>query len=278
MNNKSPFDARYPDLLEGPDDPALLDLVHDLDALYTANPIPAQIIHPQEAQSLHLVPSEHTQGLQSGTFLPPTSKAARRWSRLNALAAVLFTMLLVGALAGIFYTVHHRAAPAHQGPTPTLGSTPTLSVTSTPAPGVVLGPQACPAQVAAPAYWEPIISPSAYGGPHHVELVSCANLMGTPSLQALVTVRRGDDGLGYDGRPFPRVQMVGAWRDIGANGLPRHVPQSHALPGRSRSDPGRWGPSTVETQCDPGCHRFGSELAQLVSPFHRDTTERRRPT
>jgi hypothetical protein len=205
MNNKSPLDARYPDLLEGQDDPALLDLVHDLDALYTTTHIPAQLIHSQENQPLHLVASQHAQGPQSGTFPSPASKPARRWSRLNALAAVLFTFLLVGALAGIFYTFHHRTTPAHPGPTPTLGITPTLRVTPTPTPGVVLGPQACPAQVAAPAYWEPIISPYAYGGPHHVELVSCANLMGTLSLQALVTVRRGDDGRTLDVFVFSNI-------------------------------------------------------------------------
>ena len=196
MNNKSSLNARYPDLLEGQDDPALLDLVHDLDALYTANHIPARLMRSQEDQPLHLFPSQHAQAPQPGNFPSPTSRPVRRWSRLNALAAVLFTMLLVGTLAGIFYTLRHRSTSAHPGPTPTLRSTSTPGVT--PTPGVVLGPQACPAQVAAPAYWEPIISSYAYGGPHHVELVSCANLMGTPSLQALVTVRRSDDGRTLD--------------------------------------------------------------------------------
>ena len=205
MNNKPPLDAHYPDLLEGQDDPALLDLVHDLDALYTANHLPAQLIHPQQAQALHLVPSQHAQGPQSGTLPPPAPKPARRWSRLNALAAVLFTFLLVGALAGIFYTLRHSTTAVHPEPTPTLGITPTLGVPPTPTPGVVLGPQACPAQVAAPAYWEPIISPFAYGGPHHVELVSCATILGTPSLQALVSVRRGDAGNTLDVFVFTNI-------------------------------------------------------------------------
>src|ERR1700730_4198257 len=125
MNNKSPLDARYPDLLEGQDDPAFRDLVHDLDALYTASHIPAQLLQAPENQPLHLVAPQHAQGLQSGTFPSPASKAARRWSRLNTLATALFAMLLVGALAGIFYTLQHRATPALPGPTPTMGSTPT---------------------------------------------------------------------------------------------------------------------------------------------------------
>jgi hypothetical protein len=118
---------------------------------------------------------------------------------LNTLVAVLFTLLLVGALAGIFSLLHYRSTPAHPGLTPTLG------IPSTPTPHVVLGPQACPAQVATPAYWEPIISPYAYGGPHHVESVSCANIMGNPSLQALVTVRRGDDGRTLDVFVFSNI-------------------------------------------------------------------------
>ena len=211
MNNKSPLDARYPDLLEGQDDLALQDLVHDLDALYTTPPIPAQILHAQENQPFHLLASQHGQAPQSGTFSFPAT--TRRWSRLNTLAAALFALLLVGALAGIFSLLHHHSTTAHPGPTPTVG-TPSTSV-----PGVKLGPQACPAQVATPAYWEPIISPYAYGGPHHVESVSCANIMGTSSLQALVTVRRGDDGRTLDVFVFSNITNAQPTRVFQVMGL-----------------------------------------------------------
>jgi hypothetical protein len=59
----------------------------------------------------------------------------------------------------------------------------------------VLGPQACPAGVADPAYWLPIIKPYSYGGPLTVEDVSCASMMGTSSLQTLVTARQADQAL-----------------------------------------------------------------------------------
>jgi hypothetical protein len=219
MNNKPPFSARYPDLLAGQDDPALLDLVHDLDALYTASPIPAHLISSQENRPLHLVPSQHTQGLQPGTFPSPVPKTAQRWSRLNALAAVLFTVLLVGALAGIFYTLRHNSTTAHPRPILAMEITPTPGVISTPTPGVVLGPRDCPAQVAASSYWEPIISPFAYGGSHHVELVSCANLMGNTSLQALVTVRRGDDGRTLDVFVFSNITDIHPTRVFQVMGL-----------------------------------------------------------
>src|SRR5437764_1101905 len=67
-------------------------------------------------------------------------------------------------------------------------NTPTPDAT----PDVVLGPQTCPAEIADPAHWQTIINPIAYGGSQHVESVSCANLMGNASLQALVIDRRSD--------------------------------------------------------------------------------------
>lgn len=193
MNNKPPFNTRYSDLLPDEDDPALSDLVRDLDALYSANPLPARLSHLQEVQSTHRAPSQDASGPQVGTFVTP--RPSRRWSRLNTLAAVVLTIVLVGALAGTFYTLRNPSV-AHKVPTPTPMLTPTSGVTSTPGitatPEVVLGPQPCPAAVANPTYWEPIIAPYAYGGSHHIEQVSCADMMGTSTLQALVTVRRAD--------------------------------------------------------------------------------------
>lgn len=211
MNNKSPLDARYPDLLEGQDDPALRELVNDLDALYTTSRIPAQLLHAQQNQPFHLVASQHGQEPPSGTFSFPVT--TRRWSRFNTLAAALFALLLVGALAGIFSALHHSSTSAHPGLTPTSSPLPA------PTPGVVLGPQACPAQVATPAHWEPIISPYAYGGPHHVESVSCANIMATPSLQALVTVRRGDAGRTLDVFVFSNITNAQPTRVFQVMGL-----------------------------------------------------------
>jgi hypothetical protein len=211
MNNKSPLDARYPDLLEGQDDPALRELVHDLDALYTTPPIPAQPLHTQQNQPLHLVASQHGQEPQPGTFSFPAT--ARRWSHLNTLAAALFALLLVGALAGIFSLLQHHSTTAHPGPTPTLGIPPTHT------PHAVLGPQACPAQVASPAYWEPFINPYIYSYSHHIESVSCANIMGAPSLQALVTVRHGDDGRTLDVFVFSNITKAQPTRIFQLMGL-----------------------------------------------------------
>lgn len=193
MNKKSTFDDRFSDLLEGQDDTALRNLLQDLDALYAVERHPAQFVPPP----VRLVPPQDAATSPLGTFAEHPRPMRRRWSRMNALAAILFTVLLISVLAGTSYALWHTT-PAPQASTPTVGINPTTGTTATigatPTPGVILGPRACPASVAAPAHWEAIIQPYAYGGSHHVELVSCANIMGNPSLQALITVRRVDHG------------------------------------------------------------------------------------
>src|SRR6266702_3168158 len=75
---------------------------------------------------------------------------------------------------------------AGAGSPTTGGAIPTASLT----PGVSLGPQSCPDAVKAPSHWEPIIGTQS--STSKVEGVGCANLLGNPTLQALITVR-------YDG-------------------------------------------------------------------------------
>src|SRR5579885_1613038 len=61
---------------------------------------------------------------------------------------------------------------------------------STPAPGAKLGPQPCPATVSDPTHWDPIVGTQP--GVNKVESVTCGNLTGSATLQALVTVRAND--------------------------------------------------------------------------------------
>ncbi len=68
--------------------------------------------------------------------------------------------------------------------TPTSGPSET---TPTPPPGVTPGPQPGPAGVSDPAYWDKILGTQS--GVSKVEKVNFANIMNTPTLQALVTVR-----------------------------------------------------------------------------------------
>ena len=109
---------------------------------------------------------------------------------------VLISVLLLASCgaspsAPTVVPTHHSVAT----PAPSTQATTTPGLTPTSSPGVVLGPQPCPAAVADPAYWLPIIKPYSYGGPLTVEGVSCANVMGTASLQTLVTDRQADQAL-----------------------------------------------------------------------------------
>src|SRR6266487_5005646 len=71
----------------------------------------------------------------------------------------------------------------------------TLSTQSV-SPRVSLGVQPCPGDTGDPAHWMHIIGTNIDN--EHVESVSCANVMGAPSLQALVTDRRSDAGATLD--------------------------------------------------------------------------------
>ena len=93
----------------------------------------------------------------------------------------LYPLLLLLALAASACSL--PGTPASQGtPTTTTGGT---TPVTTPTPQVLLGVQPCPDAVKTTAYWDPIIPTNASS---KVESVSCANLMGVPTLQALVTV------------------------------------------------------------------------------------------
>ena len=79
------------------------------------------------------------------------------------------------------------------GSTTTANSTATRSAgsgnssTTGSAPQAKLGTQPCPEAVKDPSYWDPIVGTQA--NVSKVEGVSCANLIGSSSLQALITVR-----------------------------------------------------------------------------------------
>jgi len=140
VNNKPPISARYPDLLTEQDDPALLNLVEDLDALYTSHQLPARLEHPVEAK--RLVVGERSQSpaplpSQLSTLSSLVPRRRTHWSRLNTLAAVLFTVFLVGALAGTFYAAHRAVeiGQEHGGNIPVSHSIPpgNVPITTTPA-------------------------------------------------------------------------------------------------------------------------------------------------
>ena len=99
-----------------------------------------------------------------------------------------------GALNSSTHVVGTPGAP--------VGTISTQSVT----PKVSSGVQPCPGDTGDLAHWMHIIGTNIDN--EHVESVSCANIMGTPSLQALVTDRRSDAGNTLDVYVFNNINAV----------------------------------------------------------------------
>jgi hypothetical protein len=95
---------------------------------------------------------------------------------------------------------------AQQGQHPTTQITPTPTAPGaavTPAPGVTQGPQNGPASVSDPAYWDRALGTQGTNG--KVASVSFANILGTPTLQALVTVRHSNANGTLDVYVFDKI-------------------------------------------------------------------------
>lgn len=101
---------------------------------------------------------------------------------------VLVLSLLLVACGGSGSSVPTRHASTA---TPGTGESGSGAVAST-TPGIGLGVQPCPLAVKSPSYWDAIIPTQP--DVSHVESVSCGNLVGNPTLQALVTVRYNGSG------------------------------------------------------------------------------------
>lgn len=125
---------------------------------------------------------------------PPKHPDHNRRNFWLAIAAVVIVLALVFSVFALFLM-----QPGKQtGSQPTPGTTPGTTVTAppgtdttpAPVPGVTHGPQNGPSDVNTTAYWDNILGTKGMNG--KVESVSFANMMGNPSLQALVTVRHSD--------------------------------------------------------------------------------------
>jgi hypothetical protein len=115
---------------------------------------------------------------------------------MKAFSSRHYKCLLIGANLALLLTLILSACNG-TGSTTTANSTATKSAgignsstTTGSAPQLKLGTRPCPEAVKDPSYWDPIVGTQA--NVSKVESVSCANLVGSPSLQALITVR-------YDG-------------------------------------------------------------------------------
>ena len=115
---------------------------------------------------------------------------------MKAFSSRRYKCLFIGAILALLLTLILSACNG-AGSTTTANSTATRSAgignsstTTGSAPHLKLGTRPCPEAVKDPSYWDPIVGTQA--NVSKVESVSCANLVGSSSLQALITVR-------YDG-------------------------------------------------------------------------------
>jgi hypothetical protein len=102
------------------------------------------------------------------------------WRSRSLLVITTLTVILTLILAAC-----GGATPTTQSSTSGRGTG--ENTTPIASPGIGLGPQTCPEAVKAPVHWDPIIPTQ--NGVTKVENVTCGNLIGNPTLQALVTVR-----------------------------------------------------------------------------------------
>ncbi len=113
MNNKQPLSARYPELLAEQNDPALSELIEDLETLYTSHPLPARLARPLEkSASIEAGEAPITPLARPGTLVSSPARRQGRRTRLSTLAAVLFTALLVSALVATFALAHRQPGTA----------------------------------------------------------------------------------------------------------------------------------------------------------------------
>jgi hypothetical protein len=131
------------------------------------------------------------------TFQPPPRPprrpprlSKRRWFVGLSVAVVLVLILSISTVLAVQLGSrpgNHVTPTATPKSTPITTQTPGADITPTPEPGVVLGPLSCPKSVKDPAYWDAFVS-----NPPDIaraDSVSCGNLKGTPTLQALVVAR-----------------------------------------------------------------------------------------
>ena len=125
---------------------------------------------------------------------PPKHTDHNRRNFWLALAAVVIVLALIFSVFAVFIAQPGKQSSSQTTPGTTPGTTVTTTpgndTTPTPQQGVTQGPQNGPSGVNTTAYWDTILGTKGTNG--KVESVSFANVMGNPSLQALVTVRHSD--------------------------------------------------------------------------------------
>ena len=139
---------------------------------------------------------------------PPQKPPHSKRNFWFTIAAVVIILGLIFSVFAVFISQPGKQ-PGTQitttatAPSTTSTTTPGSDVTPSPAPGVTNGPQNGPSGVNTAAYWDTILGTKDTNG--KVESVSFANVMGNPTLQALVTVRHSDANNTLDVYVFDKI-------------------------------------------------------------------------
>jgi hypothetical protein len=124
-------------------------------------------------------------------------------SRPSGRSAIIMLIIALGAaLVGCVPTLGgNNQTPGTS--TAAVKTSPTAGAASpSPSPGVLLGPQTCPTAVQSPSYWTTVVQLPPQSS---ITRVQCANLMGTPDLQALVDVTYQGTGHIMDVHVFTKI-------------------------------------------------------------------------
>jgi hypothetical protein len=153
---------------------------------------------------------------------PPKRPSRNRRGFWFAIAAVVIVLALVFSVLAVFLAQPGKSpstqvTPTATAPGTTITTTPGSDITPTPSPGVTQGPQNGPIGVNTAAYWDNILGTKGTNG--KVEKVSFANVMGNPTLQALVTVRHSDANSTLDVYVFDKVTSKNPVQIFNLNGL-----------------------------------------------------------
>src|SRR5579859_3797553 len=152
---------------------------------------------PRDSQSIYTADTvQQAKASPPESFPPPPRRPSRStrsyWFAVAAVVVVVALIFSVFALVVAQQGQHPttQVTPTPTAPGTTVTTTPGSDTTPTPTPGVTQGPQNGPASVSDPTYWDRVLGTQGTNG--KVESVSFANLLGTPTLQALVAVRHSD--------------------------------------------------------------------------------------
>src|SRR5579859_5615057 len=160
---------------------------------------------PRDSQSIYTADTVQQAKASAPESFPPPPRRPSRSTRSYwfAGAAVIAVVALVFSVFALVLSQQGQHPAAQVTPRTTVTTPPGGDTTPSPTPGVTQGPQNGSPPVNTPAYWDRILGTQGTNG--KVESVSFANVLGNPTLQALVTVRHSDANSTLDVYVFDKI-------------------------------------------------------------------------